>query len=231
MPCRGIMCFAASQPFPEKSKGASHGQGTLKGAGRPFLPSPPSSRPPEPAGKMACHERKVRVACEMGRDNQGCGWQQTRASLVVSSNQGKEGCPCLLRAQRAEGMRQLSRAQSWDGGRRRWGAWRRGGGYLAWNALHFHTPCTLGGLLWPGCEATGKRFPSLGLRVPDRKCDLTTPASHTCWGIKRMLLEQGFPTSVPLTFGACEFFAVGATLCIAGWLASSPYASSTSLEL
>lgn len=106
-----------------------------------------------------------------------------------------------------------------------------GGGYLAWNALHFHTPCTLGGLLWPGCEATGKRFPSLGLRVPDRKCDLTTPASHTCWGIKRMLLEQGFPTSVPLTFGACEFFAVGATLCIAGWLASSPYASSTSLEL
>lgn len=130
MPCRGIMCFPASQPFPEKSKGASHGQGTLKGAGRPFLPSPPSSRPPEPAGKMACHERKVRAACEMGRDNQGCGWQQTRASLVVSSNQGKEGCPCLLRAQKAEGMRQLSRAQSWDGGRRRWGAWRRGGGIL-----------------------------------------------------------------------------------------------------
>lgn len=36
-------------------------------------------------------------------DNQGCGWQRTRAALVISPDHGKGGWSRLLRARRAEG--------------------------------------------------------------------------------------------------------------------------------
>lgn len=75
-----------------------------------FSPSSPGL-PSLPAKWLVMRERCERHV--KSGDNRSCGWQQTRASLVISPNHGKGGSSCPLRAEgRADQSAPHSRAGS-----------------------------------------------------------------------------------------------------------------------
>lgn len=83
--------------------GSRRGRKWPKGAGSRFLPSPALLQADggQPAKRLVMRERWT-VMWNRG-DNRGCGWQRTRAALVISPDHGKGGWSRLLGARRAEG--------------------------------------------------------------------------------------------------------------------------------
>ena len=93
--------------------GSRRGRKWPKGAGSRFLPSPALLQADggQPAKRLVMRERWT-VMWNRG-DNRGCGWQRTRAALVISPDHGKGGWSRLLGARRAEQLTGVSMRCQW----------------------------------------------------------------------------------------------------------------------